>query len=641
MGTRSLAPSEGITLAGPGPLVRAKPFHDDTSLAAAVATAAVFMALIQIGMVMNGGAPVLDGVLVDPDAYMRLARVEHLWASGAWFDPVFPRIGPPDGLAMHWTRPFDVVLLMGALIASPLLGFKTGLFWWGVALGPVLQVTAVVALLWAAAPLLPRAWRALLAFLFIAQPAVFGSFAIGRPDHHGLQALLFILLIGFTLRSILAPVRWRAALWAGLVSVLAVWVSVESILAVALSIAALGLAWLFGEPRALRGLLTYALTLCLGLLAVLFMERGAGALIESETDRVSAAHLSLFLLNLAFWLSLSLLERRRLGGRGVLARAGVAGVLGAAALGLLWLLQPGLFADPMANGDALYMAKHMANIEELQPAFELADSFDGAWYEYAAKPLLWLGLVLLAGPWLLLRLVTTAGRERLAWAYITLGVAVFLPLAVARLRWAFYPELLLLIPYAGFAGAALERLAARLPASAIGVARPLLVVSLCIWYVIPTVASDSSPHTGAAVRTAAACPIRSLAPVLNDPEGLGARPRTLLAFIDLGPELLYRTPHAVLAIPNHRYQPGFATGYRIMTASDMSAAERALRGAGVDLLLLCPGSAEAWFYDTEDDARTLNEALREGDPPAFLRALALPAPLSEQFKLFAVRATGE
>jgi hypothetical protein len=595
---------------------------------------------------MNGGAPVLDGVLVDPDGYMRLARVEHLWASGAWFDPVFPRIGPPDGLALHWTRPFDLLLLMGALTVSPLLGFKAGLFWWGVVLGPVLQVAAVVALLWAAAPLLPRAWRALLAFLFIAQPAVFGSFAIGRPDHHGLQGLLFILLIGFTLRAILAPARQRPALWAGLVSALAVWVSVESVLAVALSIAALGLAWLFGEARALRGLLRYGLSLCLGLLAVLFIERGAGALIESEADRVSAAHLSLFLLNLAFWLTLSLLERRRLGGHGVLARAGVAGVLGAAALGLLWLLQPALLADPMANGDALYMAKHMANIEELQPAIDLPDTVEGAWakgawVEAAAKPLLWLGLALLAGPWLMVRLVITAGRERLAWAYIALGVAVFLPLAAARLRWAFYPELLLLIPYAGFAGAALERLAARLPAPAMGVARPLLVIALCVWYAIPTAASNAGPQVGAAVRTAAACPIRSLAPVLNDPEGLGARPRTLLAFIDFGPELLYRTPHAVLAIPNHRYQPGFATGYRIMTARDTGAVERALRGAGVELVLLCPESAERWFYDTEDGARTLNQALREGDPPAFLRTLALPGPLSEQFRLFAVRPAAE
>jgi hypothetical protein len=115
----------------------------------------------------------------------------------------------------------------------------------------------------------------------------------------------------------------------------------------------------------------------------------------------------------------------------------------------------------------------------------------------------------------------------------------------------------------------------------------------------------------------------------------------VLALIDFGPELLYRTPHSVLAIPNHRLQRGFATGYRVMSASNFAEAERGLRAAGVDLVLICPDSAESWFYETDESAQTLNEALRDDDPPAFLRPLALPAPLSEQFKLFAVRPVGE
>ena len=67
---------------------------------------------------------------------------------------------------------------------------------------------------------------------------------------------------------------------------------------------------------------------------------------------------------------------------------------------------------------------------------------------------------------------------------------------------------------------------------------------------------------------------------------------------------------------------------------------RRLRAARVDLVLICPDSAESWFYDTDGSARTLNEALRADDPPAFLRPIALPAPLSEQFKLFALRPSG-
>ncbi len=94
------------------------------ALAPAVGTAILMMVLIQVGLVVKGTAPVFDGVLIDPDGYMRLARVAQLWADGNWFDPVFARIGPPEGLALHWSRPFDLLLLFGALLASPLLGFE-------------------------------------------------------------------------------------------------------------------------------------------------------------------------------------------------------------------------------------------------------------------------------------------------------------------------------------------------------------------------------------------------------------------------------------------------------------------------------------------------------------------------------------
>ena len=205
------------------------------------------------------------------------------------------------------------------------------------------------------------------------------------------------------------------------------------------------------------------------------------------------------------------------------------------------------------------------------------------------------------------------------------------------MRWAFYPEVFLLIPYAALAGAFLDRVAARTSEHVIGVLRPLVVVALCAWFYVPTGMSDSPPQTSAAIRSAASCPIRELAPLLDDPAGLGATPRTILALIDFGPELLYRTRHSVLAIPNHRPQPGFTAGYRIMTASDFAAAERGLREAGVDLVLVCPISAESWFYNTESGAETLSQALQAGNPPGYLSRVTLPEPLDGQFKLYALR----
>ena len=627
--------SELIT--GTSPSTTPATSASEAALAPAVGTAILMMAIIQIGLVVKGNAPVLDGVLIDPDGYMRLARVTQLWQDGNWFDSLVTRIGPPDGLTLHWSRPFDLLLLFGALIAAPLLGFEAGLYWWGVVLGPLLQVATVIALLWASAPLLSRAWRCLLAFLFVPQPAIFGAFAVGRPDHHGVQILLFVLLIGLTLRLIFDPARSRAAIWAGAISALAVWISVESMLPVALSIAALGLAWLFGEPRALRALLIHAASALVAVVVALLIERGGGAFDSVVSDRLSLAHVAIFAVNLSFWLAMAWVARY--GGAGSLGLRGATAALGAlTGLALLWLALPGLFANPIHNGDPLYLAKHMVHIEELQPLVRFPDSPDGDWTRAVTRPLLWLGLALMAGPWLIYRIWSASGAERLAWIYLGLGAAIFLPLAARQARWAFYPEVFLLIPYAALAGSFLDRVAARTSQQVIGVLRPFVVVTLCAWFYVPASMLNAAPQSSAAIRSAVSCPLRDLAPLLNDPAGLGAAPKTILALIDFGPELLYRTQHSVLSIPNHRYQPGFAAGYRIMTASDFAAAERGLRAAGVDLVLVCPNSVEDWFYHTETDATTLSEALQAGDPPGYLSQVVLPEPLNGQFMLYALRA---
>ncbi len=624
-------------MTGTGPSSTPAPDASEGALAPAVGTAILMMAIIQIGLVVKGNAPVLDGVLIDPDGYMRLARVTQLWQDGNWFDSLVTRIGPPEGLTLHWSRPFDILLLLGALLAMPLIGFEAGLYWWGVVLGPLLQVATVIALLWAAAPLLSRVWLCLLAFLFVPQPAIFGAFAVGRPDHHGVQILLFVLLIGLTLRLIFDPARSRAAIWAGAISALAVWISVESMLPVALSIAALGLAWLFGEPRALRVLVIHAASTLVAVVGALLIERGGGAFDSVVSDRLSLAHVAVFAVNLGFWLTMVAVARY--GGAGTLGlRGATAGLAALAGLTLLWWALPGLFANPIHNGDPLYLAKHMVHIEELQPLVRIPESPDGDWVRAVTRPLLWLGLALMAGPWLIYRIWSATGAERLAWIYLGLGAAIFLPLAARQARWAFYPEVFLLIPYAALAGAFLDRVAAYTSQQVIGVVRPLVVVTLCAWFYVPASMLNAAPQSSAAIRSAATCPLRDLAPLLNDPAGLGAAPKTILALIDFGPEILYRTQHSVLSIPNHRYQPGFAAGYRIMTASDFATAERGLRAAGVDLVLVCPNSVEDWFYNTESDATTLSEALQAGDPPGYLNQVELPEPLNGQFMLYALRA---
>ncbi len=158
-------------------------------------------------LALTGTIAVLDGVLADPDAYMRLNAWSRLHDGGSWFDPREWRINPPEGHVQHWTRPLDMVLLAGAQLLEPALGFDRALHLFGVLFSPLLLMLCVLALAWAAAPLLDRDGRLFACIALLMQPTVIAYSSLGRPDHHTLLLLLFTLFLGQVLRLL----DWRRA----------------------------------------------------------------------------------------------------------------------------------------------------------------------------------------------------------------------------------------------------------------------------------------------------------------------------------------------------------------------------------------------------------------------------------------------
>ncbi len=610
---------------------------DDVGLAWAFAVASLLFFAINAVFAIRGVSPVLDGKLVETDDYLRLVRVEYLWQTGAWFDAVIPRVNPPIGLALHWTRPMDVLLMAGALLGAPLLGFKTALFWWGALISPLLQILAIAAVIWAVAPLLSRRWLPLVAFYFVAQPAVLSRFLVGRPDHHGLLILLLVLAIGFGLRVAQDPGRRSGAISAGLVGALAIWVNVESLVAVAMAVAAFGLCWLLGDRRFARALVAYSMGLCVGLAVALVVERGAGSLFVSEIDKISIPHIFMFVINWLLWLTLSVAQERGWLGEGHFRRTAWAAAGGAVALALLLLFFPQILADPMARGGELYLRKHQAHIGEIQPLVTWSALFGEHWAAAIGRASLWLGIALPAVPWVVYCCSVNQGAERRMWIFLALPALAFVPLTIYQIRWASYAEIVLMLPYAHLAASLAAQLASRVSERFVGILRPFVYAGLGIWMFIPgTIAGTSSGERISVAELRASCPISALAKYLNDPAGLGASPKKILAFIDFAPEILYRTPHAVLSLPNHRYQPGFAASFNIMSAEDFAVARQLLREQSVDLVTICTKSAERWFYNVDDGGRTLYQALSEDAPPSFL----VPVPLPEEaraMKLFVFR----
>jgi hypothetical protein len=134
------------------------------------------------------------------------------------------------------------------------------------------------------------------------------------------------------------------------------------------------------------------------------------------------------------------------------------------------------------------------------------------------------------------------------------------------------------------------------------------------------------------------CPIDGIASALE--QTLGSESRTIMAFADYGPRILYLTGHNVLSIPNHRPQPGFAATYQALTARDDAVARSILADHGVDLILLCPSAVERSIFTPADGGDGhLYQRLVDDPPPPWLRLLTLAdegAPIANA-RVFQVR----
>jgi hypothetical protein len=612
------------------------------------------LVLGQLLLVTTGIIPVLDGILVDPDGYMRLNRVLALHDGGSWFDSRYWRINPPEGHVQHWTRPLDAMLLAGAWLLEPVVGFRHGLHLWGVLFSPVCLALSVLALAWAIEPVLDRDSRMFACLAYLMQPTIMAYSSVGRPDHHSLLLLLFVTLLGLTFRLLIDPLDRRSARLAGAIAALSLWISLESLTFVGCSMAVLGLYWLLGDGGLARQNRDYMATLTITLAVALLIERGPVQPFAIENDRLSILHVTLFALITLFWLLAArtghsesiwservariLVHRRQPFARydpprprsaGIAGRAVFAGTA-VASVGLAMLmLFPELARGPLGEVDPLYNEVRLQRIVEIQPLVSLKRLAAGRLGEIANRLIQVIGIAFVAVPFLvaLLRRPKLPGHR--IWIGFALALAMFLPLAAYQVRWSSYAQVLLVPPYSAFIAWVLLRVVEHLPPSRLQLVRPLIIVAALFW---PIGLAQLVPQQEIVTATEA-CPIDRASPMLDR---LG-RSGTILALADYGPELLYRTQHQVLSIPNHRPQPGFNAGYRALTTTDLQAARAELARHGVDWILLCPSIVErSHFTEGREGEATLYRRLLDGTEPPWLRPVALGEELRDSMLLFAL-----
>ncbi len=109
----------------------------------------------------------------------------------------------------------------------------------------------------------------------------------------------------------------------------------------------------------------------------------------------------------------------------------------------------------------------------------------------------------------------------------------------------------------------------------------------------------------------------------------------ILAFLDFGPELLYRTDLRIISAPYHRNDEGILFNYHVMTSKDANKSKQMLTDRSVNWILLAPETAEVNFYNYTKGNDTFYDQLLNKPLPKWLTEIELPNTI-EEMRLYKV-----
>ncbi len=588
-----------------------------------IGAAVVTVVLVQLGRAFFVGDGVFsEALLIDSDAYMWLVRAEALAEGRSWFDHTEARINPPDGHIQHWTRPLDLLLLLGGVALSPLLGFRDGLALWGQLVSPILLIVAAWIMYRLSRLLIPQREALLSAAVFTLHPMILLTFAWGRPDHHSLLTLGQVVFLYCFLRFFLKSHQnhWKWAFCTGAVGALAIWINVEALSFVLMGFSVLGLWWLWGRRDLLLCNVAMAAGLFGGIVFAVLIERGPDFFVDYPIDTMGIAYVVLFGLTLCFWVGLAVWTKYVDEPGGMPGRIIVAIALAAAVLAALAVVTPSFFAGPFAGVDELYRQVRLQYIGEQLPALPLGRM---PLVGVIGKGLALFG-ILLVGLVEYVRQVRAETDRARRWSWAILGIMglIYGVLALDAIRWVAYLPAAASVGFALFGGRLLDAVERRRRKVGGNLLRPLVVGGLLWGFATIGLFVEK----GAQQWSESDTPRKVSEAELSEPEYCDLRPAvaalrgrqelspTALVLIDpdRGSELLYRSDHQILAMANHRRQPGFTLFYETMTSEDGAQSHRQLSERGVDVAMVC--APEIW-PTLRRDGETVVEQLGRGKSP--------------------------
>ena len=576
-------------------------------------------------LALLGPINVFEGELLDTDSYTRLNRVLLVHELGHWNNSMYPRSNAPYGESIHWTKPMDLLLLAGGRVLALMMPFSTALHVWGVVISPFLHVVAFMGIFYLMRENLDRLGMILLSIAFLLQPILDSYFAIGRPDHHSLILAVFCwFLVGLFKGPERTP-HWKTCIYIGGLGALGLWISVEFLVPIGLFLVAATVFWVWqGEKNAFHISRIMAAMFLVATL-FLFLERFSDDLFVIEYDKISLPHCMLLGLIAMVWFGINELRPYSSWTSTILRRLILIGTMSVVASIVQWYLFPDFFKGPLVGMDPAIRQLVWDNVAETQPL-------------QISEAIMNLGMGILVLPLLAISIWRDqAMLNQYQGLLLCIGAGIFIPLALYESRWTPYASILLLIPYVAYVRRALEWVGTRWLNRRGEAASLLAGVVLLFWPItVGTVMALEEPQREPSI-IGGKCSLLPLTEYLNIEVVNEGTSKTILAFKDFGPELLYRTSNRVIGSPMHRNREGLRDMLAIMRAGDSDIAASLIHRRNIDLILICLHSKEeSTVYRSSVGKVIFYESLLKGKLPEWVKEVVLPKDLNKAFKLFEV-----
>ena len=525
---------------------------------------AVFV-YVALSFLYHPFSPFQTFALGDPDDYMRLNEVINWLQGQGWYDLSHPRMAPGAHTVLHWSRLVDLPIailawplikpfgmMSAALVASFIVPFV--MLWILLALLPTLT-----------APLVGENRANLAAVFLLFAPMTLFNFTPGRVDHHGWQ----ILIAGFGLLSLERMTRsedgWRLGVYSALAFAVGLWIGTEALPWLMLFIAclALGGAWRGGSllrNGAVFGASLAVATLCVLPLALPFDQWSSRALSWFSLADVIFAALSGGMLILSWALG-------RLTKKTWLRVAVICGLGFCAAL-LYFYFLPDAMLGPFADFDDFNSTTALEHINEATPLMEAfrIDPYNHLTYARAAMAFIrYVLLPLIALIAIIVIIPKARAKEKLNWIFQGVFLlAAFLLTIFWQVRIGWFLQMFAIAPLTWVATAWWKKIERDLKGrprfwaeiSAFLILGPLPVLLL------PSAVAGTNLYPDLLLFPAAnggekTCNLKRAAEFIASPFGRYTyRHYTILSGANEGPELLFRTPHNVIAgnfnVPSNR-----------------------------------------------------------------------------------------